>query len=199
MSQDEGENRTSVVLLALLMLFIGGFLLFNPGVFDSKDSASVNPDDLIDQKIDRNLKATSIQKELEAIKVRIANEKAEALKAYDLEGTDFEAPGGMETLQESHGESITRENEEAIQGNDDGFLNPSEIINRRLAREQFLQDYDEKYQKLYIREFLKRARDQGYEVRLNDNLEVVDILEVPTDEAMRFPNSVPGGKGGAAQ
>lgn len=67
---------------------------------------------------------------------------------------------------------------------------PDETINDRLALRQWVNEYDQKLQQYYIEQFLQNARDAGYEVELNQELEVVRVRNVPTERRWRGPQSL---------
>ncbi len=62
-------------------------------------------------------------------------------------------------------------------------------IDSQLAHRQWMEEYEALYEAEYIKAFLANARAQGYEIRLNDDLEVVDIRRIRRPEPMRFPQS----------
>lgn len=74
--------------------------------------------------------------------------------------------------------------------NFDTPLTPKERINAALANKRWLQDYEENQKNEYIRKFIENARSQGYEVELNDQLEVVNIREIPTNKRFRGIGSI---------
>ena len=197
--KQKDNEKWGALILGILLLFAGGALFVNPDLVSNKSDQSSYQDQqqIIDQSIDRNLKAADIERQLEELKVRIENEKAERLReieAYNRGGN----PNNLQLGQESHAADIMQEIEQNSLRGDEGYLDPSDVVERRIARDQLLADYDKKYKKEYIKRFLQNAADQGLEVELNDDLEVIEIRELPSDEPMRFPNSV-NGQGGSAQ
>ena len=197
--KQKDNEKWGALILGVLLLFAGGALFVKPSLFinKSEQSSYQQQQQAIDQSIDRNLKAADVKRQLEELKVRIENEKAQRLReieAYNRGGN----PTNLQLKQESHASDIMAEIEENSLRGDEGYLDPSDVVERRIARDQVLADYDRKYKKEYIRSFIQNARDNGLEVELNEDLEVIGIRELPSDEPMRFPNSV-GGQGGSAQ
>ena len=195
--QKENE-KWGALILGVLLLFAGATLFVKPDLLSQKsEMSSIEQQRNIEQSIDRNLKAADVRRQLEALKVQIENEKAEKLREIDAI-TSNGAPGNLKLEQESHAETVMQELEQQSLRGDEGYLDPSDVVERRIARDQVIADYDRKYKREYIRRFIQNARDNGLEVELNEDLEVIGIRELPSDEPMRFPNSV-GGQGGSAQ
>lgn len=198
MTKPKENEKRGIQILAIIILLIGGLLFIKPSlVSEMTVSSSVQPQQNIEDSIDRNLKTADIRRQLQNLKVKMENERAARIREYDSQYGRLNT-GNLKLEQESHGERVVKEIEEYQRQGDDRVLDPSEIVERRIARDQVMAEYDKKYRKEYIEAFLQNAREQGLDVRLNKDLEVVDILDVGQDEPMRFPNSV-SGQGSAAQ
>ena len=62
-------------------------------------------------------------------------------------------------------------------------------INAQLEHKKWMDAYEARYEAEFVNAFLANAREQGYEVELNEQLEVVDIKRIRRPEPMRFPQS----------
>lgn len=69
-------------------------------------------------------------------------------------------------------------------------LTPEERINAALANKRWMKDYEEHQKQEYIRAFVENARSQGFEVQINDQLEVVSVKEIPLDKRYRGLGSI---------
>ena len=69
-------------------------------------------------------------------------------------------------------------------------LTPKERINSALEMRRWMKDYEEHQIQEYIREYVENAREQGYEVKINDKLEVVEIRRIPTNKAYKGLRSI---------
>ena len=56
--------------------------------------------------------------------------------------------------------------------------NPEEKISANLERERFLSDYNQKLEQAQVEEFLARARADGWEVKLNADLQIVSARRI---------------------
>lgn len=66
--------------------------------------------------------------------------------------------------------------------NDDKYdsqeILPADRINARLARQRWITEYERQERINYIRNFIRTAYEQGYEVELDQNLKVVGVKKV---------------------
>jgi hypothetical protein len=69
-------------------------------------------------------------------------------------------------------------------------VTPEERINTALANKKWIRDYEQHQTQEYVRQFIENARTQGYEVKLNDRLEVVEINRIPKDRVYKGLNSI---------
>lgn len=72
-----------------------------------------------------------------------------------------------------------------------------ERLSAILATRQWVNEYDNTQRDLYVQQVLENARRAGYEIKLNNNLEIVDVKQtaIPQKayEVGRTPDGVPGG------
>lgn len=155
--------------------------------FQSVNQSANKSVNKLDDQINFHLKAADVKAQLEEAKARAAVESIGDDFQYD-NSENFKRPLSLSRKGESHAVDITKEND----ANDRVYrqLNPSQLIDRQMAKEQFNSDYNEKYREEYIRQFIENARSQGIDIKLNDDLEVVEIQKRPLEQPLRFPNSV---------
>lgn len=67
----------------------------------------------------------------------------------------------------------------------DVHLNPSQRIEAKLQRMKMLDRYDYQQKLAYIEAFVKNAYEQGYQVDINEDLEVTRVKKITTDEPYR--------------
>ena len=104
---------------------------------------------------------------------------------------------GLPLQQENNLRTNARDRLEAANPND-----PDHRVEYILQDEQQAQEWEQQAQKEYLREFAKRAHDAGYQVRINENLDVDVRREPGSGGANRKPgsaNRVHEGTQGASQ
>ncbi len=57
---------------------------------------------------------------------------------------------------------------------------PSERIQSKIANRRWVKEYDHEMRREYVYAFIDNMRRDGYEVRINENLEVVNVLKLRT-------------------
>lgn len=69
-------------------------------------------------------------------------------------------------------------------------LTPDERISSKISRDQWEREYREAYEREYIKAYLENARKAGYDIRLNEKGEIIDVIKIGQSEPMRFPQAV---------
>ncbi len=148
----------------------------------------------------------SINSELKAADLKVQFNRAlmEDLNAQVREQAKTSGKSGMPSSSlhmristESHAIQVAEENRQDELPGTFRVRNLDESILQRVADQQFAGEYDEAYKKAYIRAFLQNARENGLDVVLNEDLEVLEILPFNNGEPMRFPNAVDGSSQGS--
>jgi hypothetical protein len=70
---------------------------------------------------------------------------------------------------------------------------PDQRISSKLAKEKWVQEYEQRYQEEYIRQFKENAHNDGVDLKLNKNLDVTGATFAPVDQPLRVPQSVGSG------
>jgi len=181
----KAEERKRRLLFIVLLIMLGLFaLLFvnNPKSTKLK-AATVN-------RINRYLQDTAKMHELRTLQVQAENAQAEKLNNADMELAsvlDRDRQYGVDLVQDRHQENVYEE----TKGEDPMDLSdlPQEKIDAKLLHHKWLNDYNKRIDKQYVDIFLANARAAGFEVILNENLDVVKINRIPQSLAGGTENS----------
>lgn len=174
------------------LLFLVAFVLFfskkdRPQSAGEKSQASINSE----------LKAADIKVQFNRALIEDLNAQVkEQSKTSQKSGMPLSSMH-MRLSTESHAVNVAEENRQEEQPGTFRVRDLDESILQRVADQQFSGEYDEAYKKAYIRAFLENARENGLDVVLNEDLEVIEILPFNTGEPLRFPNAVDGTSSGS--
>ncbi|MCA9319037.1 hypothetical protein KDA06_05380 [Candidatus Saccharibacteria bacterium] len=187
--KDLNQRVVAGVSLTIALSFIGMMSVQLMSSNNSRSLASRKPaqqsNDLVHKKaielVNKNLQMNQKLKELRAMGVEIKNEKA--LEQYRQKLTYDHATAadrdlGVEILIED-GSTSTYEDLNPHQGIYNGQLTPDEKIEMRLNQQRDIAVYERNQKLQYVRQFLENARKQGYDITLNENLEVVKVRKIP--------------------
>jgi hypothetical protein len=169
-------------------------LNFSPGIFENSKSDQVkapSADQSLNKRanamINKNLQSDQSLLEFRARKVE--SENAQVLQKQS--NLDFDPSVMSERQYEVIDPSVRDGSDdiyEEIFGDEaiyDNHLNPSERIEAKLLKMKMLEEYDYQQKLAYIEAFIKNAYEEGYQVEINDELEVVRIKKITTDEPYR--------------
>lgn len=192
--QQEDLQFKKRVLWLLLFVLLGLFALY---FYDSSSTGAISRASA--RRINDILQDTARTKELRALQVKIEN--AETAPALDNESAalaslvDRDRKYGVDLVQEKHIENVADDTKKP-DGMDLSDL-PDEKVNLALLHRKWLSDYDKRLNKQYVEAFIANARDAGYNVLLNDNLEVVGVKRIPQSVTSAPTESLNGGMLGA--
>lgn len=182
--KEQGKDKKYLLLLLLLLLlgFSAHFLLENP------KAAKLNPTTV--NRINRYLQDVAKIHELRAMQVNVENSQAEKLDNSEAQLAsiiDRDRQYGVDLVQDRHQETVYEE----TKGEDPMDLSdlPQEKIDARLLHHKWLNDYNKRLDRQYVDIFLANARAAGFEVLLNENLDVVRIQRIPQSLAGGTENS----------
>lgn len=194
------ENRDWGLLLLVLGLFLFVGTLFVEGERDSRDAASRAADVFsgekmgqraVSQKINRDLKEAVLKDEIQQGTVSVENQAAPPINTADP--SLYEETSSINPLlfdQENPGQKILKETDKAHRPSG-ATLTPDQRISSKLARDEWIKDYERRQKEEYVRQFLQNAKNHGINVRLNKNLDVTGLDVSPSDEPIRVPQSAP--------
>lgn len=69
-------------------------------------------------------------------------------------------------------------------------LLPRDRIDASIANQEWAANYEQHQRHQYVEEFVENARAKGYEVKLNDKLEVVEVRGIPLNKRYRGLSSM---------
>ncbi len=193
--QHEDLKFKKRVLWLLLFVIFGLFALYfydssTSDVARRKASSGRINDILKDTARTRELRALQVQLENAASAPKLDNESAALASLIDRD-----RKYGVDLVQEMHQEEVADHTKNS-DGMDISGL-PDEKVNMALLHRKWLSDYDKRLNKQYVEAFLANARDAGYNVLLNDNLEVVAVKRIPQSVSAAPRESLSGGMLGA--
>lgn len=168
-----------------------------------KDISSVGeqPGNLPDRtlkRINENLKDLSIKKEILGREVDLDSSSATPIKDWEgtlPNGSDEEMPLPFSLDQENPAKKVLSDTDGRTERTKRP-LTPDQRISKKIETEVWLRNEERRREREYIRQFIENAREQGYEIRLNENLDVVGIGDAGDPQPIRIPQSVSPGSGG---
>ncbi len=147
--------------------------------------------DRINRRVTEHLQSIDQMKQSEQWRVEQVNrDTAPSLDQLDLSflNQDFQYPAHLANLPpDRRSEAVYRDITSGSAPSADHW--PEQRINAQLEHKRWMQDYETRYEAEFVNAFLANAREQGYEIELNDSLEVVDIKRIRRPQPLRFPQS----------
>ncbi|MGE0764789.1 MAG: hypothetical protein AB7N80_16065 [Bdellovibrionales bacterium] len=187
------SSLRSAVQTAVALLFLGlGWMMWDSGS-QSTSSSSLKPvaphNDLAPltlERINHHMQFTERKNELRALAMEIENfELGKRLKPGDLGTDDFQDhPAHNPFESENVAGRVYRDLNPAGNRYDNPIL-PEDRVNSMLEQEQWVNKYDKKQTEAFVKSVRDKARAAGYELEINDQLQVVGVR--------RAPNSVQSG------
>jgi hypothetical protein len=185
------ENDIHWTFAAIVLVGCGLFLLVSEsdmGVEQMGSNSTLGSSShvRVEDRINLHLKSADVATKLGQYN---AEQAIPRLSDDQVQVEDINGPLPLDRKQAVHSVQVTREQE----ANDRTAhtLTPSQQIELDLARKQFMNDYDHKAREQFIQDFLNNARENGFEIQLDENLEVVSVKRNPALNG-RQPNSETG-------
>lgn len=173
------------LLLALILLLAAFFLLLrNEKQKQGSEGFSSY------SRFSEKMKAADLQLELQKVKME---ERASLMRKQAAEPFVPDLHTGRSALRlspEAVEKQIVEDNRRKDLPGNYRTKDVDQLLLQQVSNREFAQQYDEAYKRAYIKAFLQNARDSGYDVVLNEDLEVISVEPYRGDEPMRFPNSV---------
>lgn len=144
------------------------------------------------QRVNKHLQYLEKKAELERLNAEIQNyEMAHKINPREVLPPDLR-PSQLEyeRLEEDNQAEKIYEDLRGSSRSYDTPLTPEERINSALAMRRWAKDYEQHQTAEYVKEFIENARAQGYEVKLNDQLEVVEIHQIPKNKRYKGLSSI---------
>jgi hypothetical protein len=195
-------HQKDLTLILILLLLLSGVYLLRPEASKNSgkaDSASVrgspakNSETLqkIEKSIDQHMKlgrrSEELRRDLTAIENKINAPPIDPSKIDPIVFNPNE-PIALKLNAESAAIKAYKESVERKRGRE--ALTPEQRIINKLNRDEWERNYREEYEKEYIRAYIENARKAGYDVKLNSKGEIIEVVDIGTDQPIRFPQSV---------
>ncbi len=144
----------------------------------------------LDARVNYHLRELERRQNKEKLDVQFENSKSKTLSIKEhgyLKKKFSTEENGVRFDEEVNYADINDNLDEEEEGVVDG-------IRQQLQRAYEDQEYNEAYKKAYIHEFVENARREGFEVSINDDLEVVRVRRIREPSGYRSPDSVKEGQ-----
>lgn len=180
-----------IIAASVLMLFLLPMMKSKarrPAATPIQNSNKVNP---TLHSLNRDIQGAYQKAELESLRIKNENsELAPTIQESDVrpwaQGQDHD---GVDLRQDQRVNQIY---EDISRPRGPQHQTYEDRVDSVLATRQWMSDYDRHLRDKYVQEVVARARQAGYELKINDRLEVVAVREVGVPQrAYRGPQSLP--------
>jgi len=135
----------------------------------------VNSDDW--RKVDHHLKVSEINKNIQQAQIYLENQRVlehseEPVEVVTEDVTRYGLRPYVETGAAEVEKDLSRENSQRRRPS------AQDKIEMQIAQEQYVEDYDRKLQNAYVNKFIENMEKSGYEVKINDQLQVVRVKKI---------------------
>lgn len=179
MSDTKSNKRMSFFLLLAAVALLFAYALVDKNEFSQEETAFDEPRKVLntEAKINQHLQFTDRKRTLQLEGIDVKNK----LERKDIgrNPTRLAAPGkhwekGSSLEQQSKAVDFAKKYERKPIYD----MSADEQIYVQQANSQFIEQYDRKERQVYIQEFLRKAAEDGYEVIINDDLEIVSVRPI---------------------
>ncbi|MCB0411192.1 MAG: hypothetical protein KDD22_01615 [Bdellovibrionales bacterium] len=140
-------------------------------------------------KINHYLQFADKKSELDQMRVEVQNhEESEPISSADQAKVEKVNLGSLSAYRPVAPETNAKSVYEDLHGPANSFeapLTPRDRIEASLARREWVSDYQRHQANEYVEQFVANAKAQGYEVKLNDQMEVVEIQAIPREKRFK--------------
>lgn len=188
-SMSQSKKKFKRNILAFALLWLGVYLIF--GLPSGKSFNRIGT--FLEQEegeISQAHKGAHNILEVQKIKNHNTQWKVDNAKS---DPDDFDLPATPYGVSVDDENFANRVNKDLAGIDDSGKLksaSPEYSVSKEVADDLYIDQRDYETQQAYIDAFLANARQAGYEVELNDNLDVVGVKKILKQEPLRFPQSV---------
>lgn len=202
-SESKDRDPATVIGLAFFALAVGlvvlSLHLSNTQTAGQKQLASVNPEKVLNDKINTYLQETARRREIEKMDLELEKDKVKsefapgAPQAYAPVPNPSSKPLGVYLDQEDPASEVYKD----LYGRNSGAgrpILPEDRINMRIEQRKWINQLQISERKQFIKNFLARARAAGYDLELNDDLVVVKVKRltnhprIPLDKVLERLN-----------
>lgn len=188
------NEKWGLFLLALAFLLIAGAVLMGPSQ-NTRDSSSYSaqgdsldgPNRGILNKIDTELKDSALREGV--MREQLETDNNLSPDVHDSGVGELENVNPLEFNQENHAQKVTEEIEMRARKKQRNTLD--ERINSKIALDQWNRQYEKQQRDEFVRQFIEKAQKDGFDVQLNENLDVTGLNAQPVEKPIRVPQSMP--------
>ena len=141
-------------------------------------------------QVNQHLQATEFQRIIKQFKTELENRRAALGQNVNDNTDDF-------THDEQIGRYGVQLDQEHSAADIDVYLERTSAkyypkhtvrdrIESRIDQQKFLEEYDKKYETEFVNQFVNNMQEAGYEVIVNDKLEVVRVRKIPKPDSLLF-------------
>lgn len=171
------KTATGFKLIFLCLVAFGSFLIYSDFKKPQKsESSSMAKKPTFDQKAYEARMNKHLSEMYNKINDKKSELKLEAVKGQMLGPTQAPVAPPYSVLGEG-------ENDQSQTQGTYSPDSPSEMIQTELYREQLQKIQDDKDKREYARQFIDYAYQQGYDVELNEDLEIIDLKPISRSPA----------------
>lgn len=133
-----------------------------------------------EDRVNRHLQELAAKKEMNAMAIKLENDQfiseAGSRPAEEVWDQPKDRVYGLQLDQEDAAEKVYQD----LHHNKSEYseMLPEDRINARLANAKWIAEMEREEQKQFIANFIRQAREAGYEITLNDQLVVVKVVKV---------------------
>lgn len=185
---DQGKKNFKRNILVFTMLWLGLYLIFGM----SKGKSLNEMEDFFikeDSEISQSHKGAHNILEVQKIKNKNTQWKVDNAQSdpddFDLPST----PYGVSIDDENFANKVNKDLSVIDESGALRTASPEYSISKEVADDLYMDQRDYETQQAYIEAFLANARQAGFEVELNENLDVVGVKKIIKREPLRFPQS----------
>lgn len=191
MFQNENENKSLLLVVLVLLLVGSAFIFIQHGNRIQKMELSSVGNLTEEEMINLEIKTAEQKVTNQSLSARHLRGKSNLDNSSIEDKSDEDKLFGVVLDGENRAKKINQQLAAVQKMKIENYTaSPDESISMDVANERYLDEYAYEEQQAYIDAFLKNAEDAGYEVQLNDKLEVVGLRNINKEEPLRFPQSV---------
>lgn len=170
-----GEDKKKSFLPFIFILL--GLLLILFNFSESPSSKNHKIDEVQQQKVNAHLQWT--QKKIEMDEAKAKMEMQKNLQTLPP-GSGKNSRSSNKNLDLSYDKSSEEFAQSVERGSKPDQLptDPNELIQTKIFQDQQLAEYTEAYKQEYVRRFIQNARNQGWDIKVNDQYKVISARPI---------------------
>jgi hypothetical protein len=193
-SQNNNKNESYLLVVMIVLAIV---LLLKDQIFQIRRQGQSNYNSVeelplgLQSRINSHLKDGARKTEILKEKMELENAEAMDLNSTQPMLTAEERRVYRLRLDQENMNKKLAEEFESKNNKNRRPLTPDERLAQKLERDQYIQDYNKKYEDEYVRQFIENARNKGVNIRLDDDLNVTGMNTFEVEKPIRVPQSIP--------